>query len=381
VDRRTFLKSAALAALNTKVLACDQGGRPRPQATVLKNWVWVTVDTNRPPDGWKRLFGRMRENNVRAVLPGIYDGRRAYFPSRRLPVGPDLLGTILPLAQAEGLEVHAWMWSMPCLIPEILAQHPDWYNVNALGESAANKPAYVDYYKFLDPGRPEVREWVQGTVKELAAIPQLTGIHLDYIRHPDAILPRGLWKKYNIVQDKVYPAYDYGYSEYERAQFKKRHGIDPLKIARREVQDPDLEQAWFQFQLDMVVDLVNIYLAPAAHAQGKTITAAVFPGPSLARELVRQDWGRFQIDAFLPMLYNGFYEEGPAWVRQETREGVSAVNRAIYSGLFIHDMNTETLFQTVQMALEGGASGISLFSGDGMDDAKWAAFRSATAPA
>ena len=215
---------------------------------------------------------------------------------------------------------------MPCLIPEILAKHPDRYNVNALGESAANRPAYVDDYKFLDPGRPEVGEWVQETVNELGAIPQLTGIHLDYIRHPDAILPRGLWKKYNIVQDKVYPAYDYGYSHYERAQFKKLHGIDPRRIARREADDPELEKAWFQFQLDMVVDLVNQYLAPAAHAQGKMVTAAVFPGPSQARRMVRQDWGRFQIDAFLPMLYNQFYEEGPAWVRQETRQGVSAAD-------------------------------------------------------
>jgi len=365
--------------MNTKLLADEQGGRP--PATALKNWVWVTAATNHRPEEWKRLFGRMRGNNVSAVLPEIYDGRYAYFPSRRLPLGPDLLGTILPLAQAEGLEVHAWMWSMPCLIPEILAKHPEWYNVNALGESAAAKPAYVDYYKFLDPGRPEVREWVQATVKELAAIPQLTGIHLDYIRHPDAILPRGLQTKYKIVQDKVYPAYDYGYSEYERAQFHKLHGIDPLKIARREVQDPDLEKAWFQFQLDMVVDLVNRYLAPAAQAQGKTITAAVFPGPSLAREMVRQDWGRFQIDGFLPMLYNRFYEEGPGWVRQETREGVSAVSKPIYSGLFINDMNTTTLLQTIRMAREGGASGISLFSADGMDHAKWDAFRTATAPA
>jgi len=81
------------------------------------------------------------------------------------------------------------------------------------------------------------------------------------------------------------------------------------------------------------------------------------------------------------MLYNQFYEEGPAWVRRETREGISAVNKPIYSGLFIYDMNTETLLQTIQMGRDGGASGISLFSSSGMDDAKWAAFRSATAPA
>jgi uncharacterized lipoprotein YddW (UPF0748 family) len=340
-----------------------------------KNWTWIPLGTDRSPDDWKRLFALLRANGIRTILPEVYDGRHAYFASQRLPVKTDLLSRILPLAQAEQLEVHAWMWSMPCMIPEILQKHPDWYNVNAKGESAADKPAYVDYYKFLDPGRPEVREWVQSTVKELAAIPGLSGVHLDYIRHPDAILPKGLWSKYKIIQDKVYPQYDYGYSVYERDQFKKKFNVDPIQIGTGQINDPALENAWFQFRLDMVVDLVNDYLVPAARELGKTITAAVFPGPSLAREMVRQDWGRFRLDAFLPMLYNVFYQEGPEWVKTETTEAVATVKRPVYSGLFIHNMTPETLHETVQLALSGGASGISLFSADGMDAAKWVAFR------
>jgi hypothetical protein len=125
----------------------------------------------------------------------------------------------------------------------------------------------------------------------------------------------------------------------------------------------------------MVVDLVNDYLVPAAHGKGKMITAAVFPGPSRAREMVRQDWGRFQLDAFLPMLYHVFYEEGPEWVREETKEGVRAVQRPLYSGIFIHNMKVEEMARTIQMAREGGAAGVSLFSADGMDAAKWQALR------
>ena len=36
--------------------------------------------------------------------------------------------------------------------------------------------------------------------------------------------------------------------------------------------------------------------------------------------MVRQDWGRFQLDAFLPMLYHVFYEAGPEWVRERPRK-------------------------------------------------------------
>ena len=347
--------------------------------TPRKNWVWIPFHKDRSADDWKRMFSTMRANCVQAILPEVYDGRQAYFASHHLPVNTDLLGRILPLACAEELEVHAWMWSMPCVVPEIMQKHPDWYNVNAKGESAVDKPAYVDYYKFLDPGRPEVREWVQATVTELASIPELTGVHLDYIRHPDAILPKGLWAKYKIVQDKVYPPYDYGYSAYEREQFKKKFGADPIDIGNGKVRDGELEKQWLRFRLDMVVDLVNQYLVPAAHEKGKKITAAVFPGPSRAREMVRQDWERFDLDAFLPMLYHVFYEETPEWVREQTKEGVAAVKRPLYSGIFIHDMKVDELKRTVQMALEGGASGVSLFSADGMDGAKWQALKGATA--
>jgi uncharacterized lipoprotein YddW (UPF0748 family) len=233
-----------------------------------------------------------------------------------------------------------------------------------------DKPAYVPYYKFLDPGRPEVREFVQGTVKELASIAELAGVHLDYIRHPDAILPSGLWKKYNIVQDKVYPPYDYGYTEYERKRFQQQYGADPMNM-----KDPKLEAQWLQFRCDMVTGLVNDYLVPAAHAKGKQITAAVFPGPSMARNMVRQDWGVWNLDAFLPMLYNRFYDAGPEWVERQTREGVTAVKQPVYSGLFVQGMTEEVFTTTIRLARRAGASGVSLFSDGAMDDVKWKALR------
>jgi hypothetical protein len=93
--------------------------------------------------------------------------------------------------------------------------------------------------------------------------------------------------------------------------------------------------------------------------------------------MVRQDWGRFQLDAFLPMLYHVFYEASPEWVRDQTKEGVTAVRRPVYSGIFIHNKKVEEVTRTIQMARKGGASGVSLFSADGMDPAKWQALRDA----
>jgi uncharacterized lipoprotein YddW (UPF0748 family) len=381
MDRRGFLKAGAYASVagsvsrafagvsSDKELESEQDSR-RTVGNTLKNWLWVPIDAYKTDDNWKRALSQMREAGVHAILPEIYDSRNAYYASHHLPVKQDVLGKVLPLAKAAGIEVHAWMWSMPCNLAEMVQKHPDWYNVNAKGENAASKPAYVEYYKFLDPGRPEVRAWVQQTVDELASIPDLAGVHLDYIRHPDSILPSGLWSKYGIVQDKVYPQYDYGYSGYERARFKGKYGIDPMQLP-----DPTHDQHWVQFRLDMVVDLVNDFLAPAAKAKHKMITAAVFPGPSLARMMVRQDWARFHLDAFLPMLYNVFYQAGPEWVAKETEEAIYTVKQPIYSGLFIHDIDVPSFERMVHAALDGGASGVSLFSAGGMDEPKWKALR------
>jgi uncharacterized lipoprotein YddW (UPF0748 family) len=358
MTKREFLQTIGLAA-------AAFAARRQPRA--LKNFVWMRPSLAKTPDDWRRDFDLMRASGIHGIIPEIYGGAQALFGSKRLPVRAPWLESTIPLATEAGLEVHAWMWSMPCSIPDVMQKHPDWYNVNAKGESAVDKPAYVGYYRFLDPARPEVREFVRDTVRELAAIPGLTGVHLDYIRHPDAILPSGLWSKYGIVQDKVYPAYDYGYTEYSRRAFKAKTGIDPIELP-----DPESHAAWLQYRLDSVVDLVNDYLVPAAHAGGKKISAAVFPGPGRARTMVRQDWGRFTLDQFHPMLYHTFYEAGPDFVRTYTEEAVRTVKAPVYSGLFVGPLDPATFTQTVEMAIAGGAAGVSIFDAGAMNAERWA---------
>jgi len=359
--RRDFLQTVAAATG-----AALAGAWPVAQSK-RKHFVWMRPSLTRTPAEWRREFSLMRASGIHGIIPEIYNGRQAFFQSTRLPVRAAWLESTIPFATEAGLEVHAWMWCMPCSIDRVIKEHPDWYNVNARGESAWDKPAYVDYYKFLDPARPEVRAFIRDTVRELAAIRGLSGVHLDYIRHPDAILPSGLWSKYGIVQDRVYPSYDYGYTDYSRRAFKTRTGIDPAELT-----NPESNAAWLQYRLDTVVDLVNEYLVPAAHAGGKVISAAVFPGPSLAKTMVRQDWGRFHLDALFPMLYHTFYEAGPEFVGRYTSEAVRTVKAPVYSGLFVSPLGADEFTTTVKTALSSGASGVSIFDAGAMNADRWA---------
>ena len=72
---------------------------------------------------------------------------------------------------------------------------------------------------------------------------------------------------------------------------------------------PELDQ----FPLDAITRVVDA-ITKAVKADHKAISAAVFPGPSMARKMVRQDWGEWTLDAYYPMIYNKFYYEGPEWI-------------------------------------------------------------------
>ena len=358
MDRRAFIQAggagaAALAATPATLLhaapARPIGSAPPPGA---KHWVWMGGE--RTPDEWRPLLERARGAGITAALVNTSaEGLRA----------------VMPAARDLGVEIHAWMVTM--MEGGFEETHPEWYAVSREGKSTATDPPYVPYYKFMCPSRPEVKAHKVERARALLAVEGVAGLHLDYIRYPDVILPSGLWAKYGIVQDKEYPPYDYCYCDVCRAAFQARAGFDPLSL-----DDPSQNRAWVQYRYDTIVEMVNA-LSQTAHAAGKVTTAAVFPSPSIARQLVRQDWPRWPLDAVLPMVYNGFYEKGVDWIEPTVREGVAALGGRfpLYAGLFVPDLDPAALAEAARRAMAGGAAGISIFEGVGTSDAHWDALR------
>lgn len=358
MDRRTFLQDVSKKTIGLTGSLSMFGIVDFKDKKKLKNWVWIPPDLRMSDDDWKRKFEKMKESGIDAILPEVYKGRPAYYGSSRLPVRTKLLERLIPIAKSFNLEVHTWMWTMPCMLEDIQEKHPDWYTVNQLGESSLQKPAYVSYYKFLCPANEEVHEFIQDTVAELSQY-DVAGVHLDYVRYPDVILPKGLWKKYNLVQDKEYPQFDYCYCDTCRKKFKEKFGLDPLKI-----KEPSEHQAWIQFRYDQVTNLVNNKLIPVAHKNGKMMSAAVFPN----WKNVRQEWHAWKLDAVLPMLYNRFYFEGAEWIKNQCEKGIKALrfNTKLYSGLMLDE--PEKFKDYIIKSIEGGASGISIFSSRRLKD-------------
>ncbi len=352
MNRRYALKKlgqAGLATAASNLLLLEDEFSIRGQ-----HYVWLHGNKDKSAQDWQNLFTRIKQTGFKGIL---------------INAGPDLLKKVIPIAKTQSLEVHAWMWTLNQPgEKQLQAEKPELYSVSREGKSVLDAPPYVGYYRWLCPSRPGTLDFLHQKVAGLLAVEGLDGIHLDYVRYCDVILPRALWDKYGLVQKEELPPYDYCYCQVCRTNFKTLAGIDPL-----EMEDPSANQAWKQYRYDQVTRIVNA-ISGQVHAENKILSAAVFPYPDLARKLVRQSWDDWRLDKVFPMIYHSFYNEGLNWIKRSTASGVNDIaNRfTLHTGLFMPALQKGTQLQkAVQRSRQGGAEGIAIFNGDNLPAEVW----------
>jgi len=364
MERREFVKNLGLLGLGLATMKHQLFGSGlfHSWKAQWKNWLWMGPEKGLSDEDWKKKLEVIKNYGFDAILLQVYSGNTAWFNSEHLIVEEVLLERIARIGKETGIEVHAWTWNMPNNNPYYIEKHPDWYAVNRNGDPSWSHPAYVGYYKFMCPNNPEVRAFLSENVKQLAAIEQLDGIHLDYIRLPDVIIAKALQPVYNIVQDREYPEYDYCYCPICREKFKNQTGLDPLK----DFKDPSLSIEWRNFRYRSVTELVNDHLAPEARKKNKFISAAVFPN----WESVRQQWHTWDLDAFFPMLYHNFYDAPLEWIGEQIYSQMDKflIPKPIYAGLYLEALQGKDFSKALKISKEAGASGIALFSYNHLTD-------------
>ncbi|WP_167619522.1 family 10 glycosylhydrolase [Maribellus sediminis] len=341
MNKRDFIKSSVLAGMGMTVLGASASeSKAEKKPTKTKHWVWENPNRNAGDEELKAKY----ESFYAAGIRGMFfeaDSERHF-----------------RIAKKAGLETHRWMWTMNRGDKDLLENKPEIYAVSRNGKSCATDPPYVGYYRWLCPTRPETLEFLTQQSKTILEKDYVDGLHLDYVRYCDVILPVNLWDKYDIDQTKELPEYDFCYCDSCRSKYKAEYGTDPL-----EMEFPDQSPSWRKFRYEQVNNIVN-YLADLAHSYKKPITAAVFPTPEVARRIVRQDWTNWNLDGVAPMIYHGFYREPVKWIGDAVEEGLHFLcgKFPVYAGLFIPDFKTdEELEQGIRYAMKNGASGVSLF--------------------
>jgi len=317
----------------------------------IKNYIWIQ-EKHFSINELEKNFELFRKANIIGIL---CRGEKEFIQK------------IIPIAKDFGLEVHYWIITLLHNKQELLQNHPDWYNISRNGNSSIDNPPYVDYYKWLCPTKSEVQKFILDWIKDLSEIEDLDGIHLDYIRYPDVILPKYIQPTYDLKQDREFPEFDFCYCEDCRNAFKKQTGIDPLDL-----QDPASSNDWLQFRLDNVTNLVE-QIIKLVHQHQKKITAAVFPIPEQAKRFVRQDWTKWDLDAVFPMNYYNFYEKNLRWIEKAVESEIQAIpkERPLYSGLFIPETKPGFLQKSIDYSISAGAKGISIFDFGAMTEKHW----------
>ena len=358
MNRREFLMATASASVASAVglpfeLArawTPQSKSQRSNLTNRKYWAWVGISRQESTANLKAKYATYKKHGIDAIfLEGGIDDRE------------------FDIIKEAGLDLHSWMWTTNRGDAWIRENHPDWYMVSRNGKSCFDMPPYVDYYRWISPVIPGVQNYLKERADELASHAAVSGVHLDYVRYPDVILPKALWKHYNLDQTEELPDYDFCYNEHTRKAFKEVSGRDPLDI-----QDPAHDQEWLHFRYDSVTHLVK-QLAGVVKGRGRLLTAAVFPTPRMARKICRQDWDKWPLDGVCPMTYNSFYDEPVEWIGDCILENVQAVKFPVYAGLYMPDMADLGAFRkAINLVHKKGGSGISLFGG--VSDAHWKVF-------
>ncbi|MFN1834349.1 family 10 glycosylhydrolase [Balneola sp. MJW-20] len=292
---------------------------------------------------WDSLLSRLSDSGISALY--VSGGR-------------EKLEEVVAYARPYNIDIHAWIWTLNRPGDTTAAKHPDWYAVNRNGENSYDYRAYVDYYQWLSPFSEGAREHIKNNIREVAQAEGVKSVHLDYVRYVDVILGADLQPKYDIVQDRQYPEYDYGYHPEARRQYEEIFGVDPM-----DMEHPELSTEWLQFRLNAVTSLVN-ELGEIARENNKILTAAVFPFPEMSRQMVRQDWSNWELDIALPMLYQNFYRQNLNWIRFATEQGVREADGKfhIIAGLYLPGLRDDQLETAILNAKEGGAVGVSLFN-------------------
>ncbi len=196
----TFLLAAALPPLGAQ--EPPRGGTYEVRAvwlTTLQGLDWpppaFAGDVEAQKQSLRGILDNLRRMHFTTVMFQVRSRGNAMYRSEREPWAGELTGTpgkdpgwdplefAVEEAHARGLEIHAWfnvcrLWTggapPPRTAPEHLCHaHPEWV-----------KPFKDEYW--LDPGIPNARRYTAQLCEDLIRRYDIDGLHLDYIRYPDA---------------------------------------------------------------------------------------------------------------------------------------------------------------------------------------------------
>ena len=364
-------------------------GRAEP---VEVRGLWVLRASLTSPESIASVVRRARASGFNTLFVQVRGRGEAYYRSAIDPRASDLAGRAAafdPLAQVidaahgAGLRVHAWVnvglvasaANLPDDRTHVIYRHPDWLMVpRAIARDLAtvdgHSPAYAGKISrwiraendrieglFLSPIVPDAAVYTEAIVSELASRYPIDGVHLDYVRFPNAEFDysRFAIAEFRAEIGKTLPRAD-------RAALDTRAAVDPLAY-------PDALQAeWAQFRRARLTSLaMRLRNAVKRARPDAMVTAAVAPDVDEAFGERLQDWRTWIetgiLDAVCPMAYT---TDVSTFVQQVVAARAIAGERGLWAGIGAWRLSPEQTVRHIALARKAGAAGLILFSYDSL---------------
>lgn len=326
------------------------------------------------------LVSRMvagRYNVIIAEVLAYHDttggGHGAYWNSSIVPKaldisgGIDPLATLISVAHANNIEVHAWIvpWrvsnSWPPSGNALLAANPQWLMVPLA--SLGSGPATIGGHYTLDPGSPDAQEYLISIIRELVTNYAIDGVNLDYIRYiqTDAGYPSnssyarsGLKRWQTITGNMTVPPVS-GNASWN--DFRRR-GIDEF-VRRARAEIPSIANP--RQPLRLTADLICFGNAPANFTSSDAYNLF-----SNWQMWMQRGW----LDAGIPMNYKREHVSNEAtWYRNWVNAAINwRYDRHMFTGQGAYLNTKQNSVTQIAYALNAGANGAVTFAYDATAD-------------
>ncbi len=294
--------------------------------------------------GWDKTVAALSSNGFNALLPNLVWAGLAHYPSKVLPVSPqvarqgDQVAECLKACRKYGLQIHVWK------VNHNLLHAPPDFTARLRADGRLQKDKKGDEVTWLCPSHPDNFALERDSMLELVQNYDLDGIHFDYIRYPS-----GESCFCNGCRDRFQ----------EAASVKMDHW--PSDVLTGVFTNQFAE--WRREQITRLVREVSLN----AHRikPGIKVSAAVFGNWESSRRSVGQDWRAWVEAGYLDFVCPMDYESDYGTFVKLVRNQVGWVNHKIplYIGLGAHKVSgPEQLVAQVQLSRELGAEGFVIFN-------------------
>jgi uncharacterized lipoprotein YddW (UPF0748 family) len=188
----------------TPILTTEQENAPKPAHELRGVWISTVQRVDFPSKAstdpvflkkeWSKLLTFYKSLNLNAVIVQIRPTGDAIYPSKIVPYSQwltgksgkglagnyDLLKYMIETSHAEGIEFHAWINPYRVIIDG------DTTNLDARHPFRAHRNWIVKYGReyLMNPGIPEVRQYLSSVVEEIVQKYDVDAIHFDDYFYP-----------------------------------------------------------------------------------------------------------------------------------------------------------------------------------------------------